>query len=394
VGQPLSSVTGPPHFSADGSRLLTVNGRNAQLWDLASAKPVGDPLSHEYPIGVVAFSPDGTMLLTGSETERHGSVSASTDNTLTEIKGQVRLWDSTTGEAITAPIQLQGVVHALVFNPDGKSFLTASSKAVRSGKVERKRSEITFGKEQEWYEYYMQSRVELWELATWKPTGPSLQIQDLVIDHVAFSPDGSRFLTSGITKTEVGEPIRSETRLWNARTLKPIGPKLTGRGVLSPDGKAVLVTIPHSAEARLWDTVTWKPISLPFVPSLAQSSPLQHMEFSPDGSMAVTAHGTSVRLWDIATGKPLGPPLEHSGTIVKAAFSPDGARLLNAGGKIARLWQVPIPPVQADVERIKVWLQVITGMELDENGVIHRLDAEIWHQRHQRLVELGGPPTP
>jgi hypothetical protein len=35
---------------------------------------------------------------------------------------------------------------------------------------------------------------------------------------------------------------------------------------------------------------------------------------------------------------------------------------------------------------------MVTGMELDEDGVFHVLDGASWQQRRQRLEELGGPP--
>ena len=57
----------------------------------------------------------------------------------------------------------------------------------------------------------------------------------------------------------------------------------------------------------------------------------------------------------------------------------------------ARLWQVP-QPMRGDPERIKLWAQVITGLEVDELTAVHVLDAATWQQRRQRLEKLGGPP--
>ncbi len=75
------------------------------------------------------------------------------------------------------------------------------------------------------------------------------------------------------------------------------------------------------------------------------------------------------------------------------AFSPDGKTVLTGNeDKTARLWPVT-QPIQGDPERIEVWVQVITGMELDAGGAVRVLDAAEWHQRKQRLEELGGPPV-
>jgi WD40 repeat protein len=74
------------------------------------------------------------------------------------------------------------------------------------------------------------------------------------------------------------------------------------------------------------------------------------------------------------------------------AFSPDGKTgLTGSGDKAARLWRVP-RPIEGDPERIILWAQVITGLELDEYGGTPGLDATTWEQRRQRLQELGGPP--
>jgi hypothetical protein len=50
--------------------------------------------------------------------------------------------------------------------------------------------------------------------------------------------------------------------------------------------------------------------------------------------------------------------------------------------------------LQGSPERLRVWVEVITGAELDPCGEVAALDPKTWHERRQRLQELGGPPTP
>jgi WD40 repeat protein len=54
-------------FSPDGTKVATRSEDNtAWLWDVATAKPLGEPLRHEGSVTAVAFSPDGTKLATAS----------------------------------------------------------------------------------------------------------------------------------------------------------------------------------------------------------------------------------------------------------------------------------------------------------------------------------------
>jgi hypothetical protein len=86
-----------------------------------------------------------------------------------------------------------------------------------------------------------------------------------------------------------------------------------------------------------------------------------------------------------------GHPVKKTGG--DGATSPTDGKTAVTGsrGKTARLWKIP-QPIRGDPERIFLWAQVITGLELDEHGVVRFLDADTWHQRRQRLQELGGPP--
>ena len=44
-------------------------------------------------------------------------------------------------------------------------------------------------------------------------------------------------------------------------------------------------------------------------------------------------------------------------------------------------------------ERITLWLQACTGLELDRaSDTIRGLDAAEWAERRRRLADLGGPP--
>jgi len=158
---------------------------------------------------------------------------------------------------------------------------------------------------------------------------------------------------------------------------------------LSPNGQTVL-TGSRDYTACLWDVATGKQLA----PALQHQDEVMAVAYSPDGHIVLTASmDSTARLWDAASGKPLGPPLVHQAAIWSARFNPAGDRVLTGSDDgTARLWKVATA-VKGDVEQINSWIEMSTGMELDENGVVHVLDAQSWDRRRQRLKDRGGPPV-
>jgi WD40 repeat protein len=144
--------------------------------------------------------------------------------------------------------------------------------------------------------------------------------------------------------------------------------------------------------ARLWNVASAQAFGQP----LAHRGPVTAAAFSGDGRTVLTgsADGTA-RLWDAAGGRSLGPPLPHSREVTFVGFSPDGQGVLTAGGlRSLQRWQAPVPPLAGDPERIKLWAEVVTGLELESDTVVGALSRQAWCERRQRLRELGGPPLP
>jgi len=389
LNQSVNAVT----FSPDGESIL-VGCRNGSVrrWSLDIDAPTGKPLTHQLAIIEVALSPDGRSVFTGGG--QHG------------VAGEARLWDRTTGNPIGPPISLPERVNTVAFRPDGQRVLTGTG-TLRSNGV-----------------------VKFWDPQTGQTVGPTLLHDRKILDAV-FSPDGRTVLTGcqdgsarlwdAETGTLIGQPLvhrgpvacvafspdgsalvtgcaDSSARIWNAETRQPIAVPLEHRErvrsvAVSPDGSLV-ATGSHDGTARLWNASTGAPAGR----RLWHPTRVAAVGFSPDGKTLLTADNGSglddiSRLWDVATSEPLGPPLRRHGAY-PVGFSTDGKDIFTIGEEeILRHDNLPVP-VSGGKDRVTLWTQLLTGMELGKDRGIEPLDAKTWQERRRQLEALGGPPYP
>ncbi len=96
-------------FSKDGTRIVSGNsGKTATVWDAQTGTPLLELKGHTGSVFSVAFSPDGKRLVTGSG-----------DRT-------VRVWDARTGTTLAELKGHTGAVTSVSFSADGTRILTAS----------------------------------------------------------------------------------------------------------------------------------------------------------------------------------------------------------------------------------------------------------------------------
>jgi WD40 repeat protein len=173
----------------------------------------------------------------------------------------------------------------------------------------------------------------------------------------------------------LGPPLRHDEPVYSA--------------AFAPDGKTVLLGGDHTV--RMWDVRTGTRMG----PVLKHESLVTGLAFSPDGQTILTGSwdGAS-RVWDAVTGRPLGPPRQHSGGILALARSPDGKTVVTGGGDgAAHFWPV-LAPLRGTPERIELWVCVLTGMGLDDDGTLLFLSRAALEEARKELGKLGGPPTP
>src|SRR5262249_17739568 len=98
------------------------------------------------------------------------------------------------------------------------------------------------------------------------------------------------------------------------------------------------------------------------------------------------------------TGAPLGPPRRMNGSGYQIVLSPDGKTLTGMSRDYSRATSKPVVeqwalpgPVGHNSERLRLWVEVSTGLGLGKAGQVRDLDASPRAVRRQRLQELGGP---
>ena len=337
VGYPIVGHSGwveALSFSRDGVLASGSRDRTVSVWrvlpELARDDPSAVPAQqvdvlrgHTDAARSVAFSPDGTTLVSGGD-------------------GRIIVWDVQQAMPLTGHTRERGDangVESVAFTPDGK--------VVASGAHDH--------------------TIIFWDAATRKQIGSPLA--DLngqtcrrddqgrpegrpdEVRTLAFSPDGLT-LAAG-----TGDSERS-IRLWRwiSGSLRPRFPRpqrdsLCGhtKKVLGVDfhrNGTLLASVSEDGTLRLWDVATGKARLLPDGPPdgtpAGTGTPLAHdgkqiwaVAFSPDGRTVATAGDSgTLRLWDVERGtmRAQAPPASRNSRtasrprarVTTVAFSPDG----------------------------------------------------------------------
>jgi WD40 repeat protein/transcriptional regulator with XRE-family HTH domain len=281
-------------YSPDGTRIATgsIDG-TAKIWDTASGKELLTlQTAAQGAVNSVAFSPDGKLLAAGTDS------------------GITRIWNVSTGEELrNLNGHLDAVVH-VAFSPDGSRLATASFDG--TSKV----WDVTTGK----------------ELLSLREESPGFQVY-----WVNFSPDGSKLATSGTEGSQ-----RGWASIWDVNTgqktmtLPGHGPN-TRSVAFSPDGTRI-VTSNEDRTATVWGAISGSELFTLY----GHTDIVEQADFSPDGTRIVTvSDDRKIKVWDSATGQNLLTLAGHSGTVWSVSFSPDNQYIVTTSAdNTAKVWSI------------------------------------------------------
>lgn len=273
-------------YSPNGTRLVT-GGDDGRviLWDGVNGNPVRVMEGHGgLPVTNVAFLPDGNF-----------AVSGSWDLSLI-------LWNLDTGEAVGKFVGHRGVVSTVAISPDGTLALSGSTDG-----------------------------IILWDIATQSELRRF--ITDEGVDSIAISPDGLVALSGSQTgmltwwNLETGDRIQANREHTSAVLSVTV----------APDGLTALSTS-RDGSIVYWNMATGAVLRRLTGDSLfSHSLAVNNVSYSHDGKQALTASDDgSILLWNLATGRAVrrfagANGIAHEGAINNVAFNPQDFNAVSVG---------------------------------------------------------------
>ncbi len=388
-------------FSPNGTTLVTGGwDNNVKLWDAATGKLIFVCPGHSLPVTAVAFASNGRLIASGSS-----------DKTII-------LWDAANGRKLQTLVGHGERVTSIAFSPNGNELISGSA----------------------------DKTIRVWDVLSGKPVN-TLKGNETQVLSVACSPDGGSF-ASGF--------VGGRIKIWDAQlprekfSIAGVSPSLRAM-TFSPDG-SVLASSSNDGIIRLWDIATDQGLrSLSgdsgWIESLAFSSDgkllasgsecggvkirdvstgkvlqslfldsrylfqpiisagltncVSDVKFSPDDKVLASANWDGfVRLWTVADGKPLGPLSQLTFGVKSVAFSSDG-RLIAAGGRgeIA-VWQTESRTRIKTIKDEKNLYDEIIGIWFSPDGetlltTTVQKGAKLWDWKGEReLPNISNPVAP
>ena len=283
----------------------------------------------------IAYSPDGSILVTGSE------------------DSIARIWDSKNGQLLHVLKGHDDVIEALNFSPNGECIATGSG----------------------------DKTVHIWNAQDGKKLAVLKGHED-EINSLVFDSNGKRLITTSFDKT---------ARIWNLTDGKETA-TLTGHNdflenaIFAPDGKQA-ATITENRKVRIWDAANGKLLKTveehlqPLQTIFATANPTTHTSashndgdsteelpaileefdevleseaFTPDNSRIITVfEDGSARVWDQRNALAKSVLNGHTGQIYSVAIDPSSNQAITGSvDKSLRIWDITQGIQTAAIERL------------------------------------------
>jgi WD40 repeat protein len=323
-------------FSPDSTRVVTTyeTGCSPQLWNVQTGQLIHTLEGHVDIVEHVAFSPCGSMFVTGSW-----------DSTAI-------VWDTESGRIIaTLPHDVPHHVTSVAFSNDGDMILTGSSDGVATlwnidyfgiirtfeGHEEGNIVAAFSHDDMRVSTASEDSTVCIWGADTWACSSGLIHVfvdHEAMVNSAIFSPDGDMILTksedntSNLYDTESGELLYSFDGYEGSCMVCP--------SQFSPDGSLLISA--DDCDVCVWSTTSFHCLHV----LEGHDSEVHSLAFSPDGEhIAGASCDQDVIIWDTSTGEIEHTLIGHDDMVLNVSYSPDGSTMATAScDGTVKLWTI------------------------------------------------------
>lgn len=312
---PVQSVA----FSSDGQRFLCGGGhpslppgpnmdRFLQVYDFASGELIHDLAGHQAAVTTARFSPDGRWIASA------GFGAQPLDS------ADVRVWDAESGNLLFTFDGPPIAAMELAFSPDSHRLAVA-------GGLGRGPQEVL-----------------LFDMTTGEQTRSLLGHRGTV-GSVAFSHDGRRILTSGVTH-QFGANT-TDIRVWDAEAgveVLQLNPgRKTAHSLWSADGKSVISALNHEDGSSIVEWHAPGNSNAPRILSDGNATSATSLAFGANPHRLVSCGvDKQIHVWDLKQGRRAGTLTTHTKMPLSVAVDQKNRFVVSGGIDGVRVWDAEL----------------------------------------------------